>query len=289
VFKIIQGQTRDSVVDIDVEHVWDVCWNRIATLFNISLPCNWVVSTALDFFHRSPQLVAQAQEFPAVAVHEVAVTIAARNARLALDSVAFANAALQAPPQQRIQVVGQSALAPSGVLQEFTNNAAEAVANAISELAGPHALDSLAIAAVPAAASEVRAPAQSPVQRRRTPEAEAAAAPVIELILQPAPPDIALNPFWPAPTNLWMAGAKQCALCCNTCRIGVWQSTHRGMLNHYRNTHGSVCQLTLKESNVSGPENVVVVTSCWCIRGMDGDGNASTEPRNSWIPCKRSR
>ena len=106
-FKIIQGQTRDSVVDIDVEHVWDVCWNRIVILFNISLPCNWVVSTALDFFHRSPNLVSQAQEFPAVTVAEAAVTAAARSARKAVDSMAFAEAALQAPLQHRMQEVEQ--------------------------------------------------------------------------------------------------------------------------------------------------------------------------------------
>jgi hypothetical protein len=113
--------------------------------------------------------------------------------------------------------------------------------------------------------------------------------PEFELDLQPAPLGIALNPFWPVPTNLWMPGAVQCALCCSTCRIGIWQSTHRGMLNHYRASHGSVFQLPLKVANISGPDNVVVAASCWCIRGIDGDGNASTDKRNSWIPCKRQR
>ena len=84
-------------------------------------------------------------------------------------------------------------------------------------------------------------------------------------------------------------GAVQCALCCTTCRIGAWQATHRGMLNHYRAHHDSVCQLSLKEANVSGEENVVVVESCWCIKGIDGDGNASAVQQGSWTPCKRQR
>jgi hypothetical protein len=98
-----------------------------------------------------------------------------------------------------------------------------------------------------------------------------------------------LHLHWPAPNNLWMPGAVQCALCCSTCRIGAWQSSHRGMLNHYRAVHNSVFQLALTLPNVSGPDNVIVTESRWCIKGIDGDGTASTNKKMSWTPCKRRR
>ena len=101
VFDIIQGQTTNSVVDMDVEYVWDVCWNRTVILFRIPLPCNWVVSTAFDFFHRSPLLAEQAKGTPSVAVSEAALAAAARSAKIAEDARNFALAATsQAPVPQ---------------------------------------------------------------------------------------------------------------------------------------------------------------------------------------------
>ena len=78
VFDIIQGQTPDSVVDLDVEYVWDVCWNRTVNLFSVTEPCNWVVSTAYDVFHRHATLVTAAKASPSVAVPDVALAAAAR-------------------------------------------------------------------------------------------------------------------------------------------------------------------------------------------------------------------
>lgn len=286
-FRIIQGQTLNSVVDINAEYVWDVCWNRIVTLFRVPLPCNWVVSTALDFFHRYPLLVQEAQAFPAVTVPNAAVAAAARSARIAVEDIAFADAVQTVPMQQRRQEVEESAEAQSVSLQ-FTDDAAQAVATAIAAVAGPAAMQVVAFAADHEPEEQHRAAAAPVASRRRLVVAEIPV-PAHELLLQAAPLDIALNPLWPAPKNLWMPGATQCAFCCRTCRIGAWQSSHRGMLNHYRAIHNSVFQLPLKEANVSGEANVIVAESSWCIRGTDGDGNASSDKRSSWIPCKRQK
>jgi len=294
VFQIIQGQTRDSVVDMDAEYVWDVSWNRIVSLFNISLPCNWVVSTAFDFFHRSPQLVSEAKAFPSVAVPDVAVAAAARSAKVAEDSRTFAVAALQAPTQRRQLGAAPTEAAP--VLNQFSDEAAAAVAIAIADVAGVDALQPHVMPAVLAPRAEPHGAGTS--ARRSAPAASARrSAPAESLpdpfsMLQQPPYCIALNPYWPVPTNLWMPGAVQCALCCPTCRIGAWQASHRGMLTHYRAVHGSICQLSLKEANVSGEQNVVVVESCWCIKGIEGNGNASAvqlQGGGSWTPCKRQR
>ena len=84
------------------------------------------------------------------------------------------------------------------------------------------------------------------------------------------------------------AGAVQCALCCNRCRIGAWQKSHRGMLNHYRAVHDSVCQLP-KHADVSGDGNIIIAETCWCIKGLDGDGNAIVDESGSnWTPCHKS-
>ena len=195
----------------------------------------------------------------------------------------FAVAALHAPMQRRQSVAVASEAAP--VLNQFSVEAAQAVASAIAEVAGVEALQPHVIPVVPASRAAQRSVAATAARR----SAPALSAPQPVSMLQQAPYCIALHPVWPVPTNSWMPGAVQCALCCTTCRIGAWQATHRGMLNHYRAHHGSVCQLSLKEANVSGEENVIVVESCWCIKGIDGDGNASAVQQGSWTPCKRQR
>ena len=82
------------------------------------------------------------------------------------------------------------------------------------------------------------------------------------------------------------AGAVQCAKCCTRCRIGVWQKTHRGMLNHWRSNHNGECQLPKKDDNISGPENMIVSESCWCIKGINDDGTAAVDNGGgNWVPC----
>ena len=279
VFDIIQGQTPNSVVDMDVEYVWDVCWNRIVILFSIQQPCNWVVSTAYDFLHRSSALVAEAKAFPTVPQPGVALAAAARAAKVAEETRAFAQAALQAPVPRRVSQVPpiETSVIPLLLLSE---DAAAAVASAIQHAAGPPVVH-LPLPLPPP-------PAAVPPFRHRGLNT-AAASPAPDPYVEP-PEVLALNPHWPAPTNLWMPGAVQCALCCSSCRIGSWQSTHRGMLNHYRSVHSSVFQLAVRTPNISGPENVIVTESCWCIRGIDGAVTASTKNKgSSWTPCKRRR
>ena len=292
VFEIIQGKTSNRVVDMDVEYVWDVSWNRVVTLFNISLPCNWVVSTAFDFFHHSPLLVVAAKALPSLEVPHVAAAAAARSAKVAEDARLFAEAAIQAPMARRLS--GPVPLEAVVVLNELSDEAAQVVADAIAAVAGSEALQPNALTAPPPAQAHRPPPAPSPsrlIRGTSSVVAPADLAPAFAAFaaMQPAPADVPLHAFWPAPTNLWMPGAVQCARCCTTCRIGAWQSSHRGMLNHYRAIHDSVCQLSLKEANISGPDNVVVVKTSWCIRGINGDGSASTETAKSWMPCKRPR
>ena len=82
------------------------------------------------------------------------------------------------------------------------------------------------------------------------------------------------------------AGAVQCAKCCTRCRIGVWQKTQRGMINHWRSNHNGECQLPKKDDNISGPENVIVSESCWCIKGINDDGTAAVDNGGgNWVPC----
>ena len=284
VFDIIQGQTPNSVVDMDVEYVWDVCWHRTVTLFSIQQPCDWVVSTAYDFFRRSPALVEQAKALPTVAVVDVTLAAAARAAKVAEDTRAFAEAALQAPAQRRAPAAAPIDALPMP-LPVFSDQAAAAVAMAIEQVAGPHVARSPLPPPPPVSA---RRPPAAPPRRRVSLPAVSNPAPAPDPFVEP-PAGLPLNPLWPAPTNLWMPGAVQCALCCSSCRTGSWQASHRAMLSHYRVHHGSVVQLALTSPNVSGPENVVVIESCWCIKGIDGGMAASTNKTSSWTPCKRRR
>ena len=82
------------------------------------------------------------------------------------------------------------------------------------------------------------------------------------------------------------AGAVQCAKCCNSCGVGAWQKDHRGMLNHWRSVHASVCQLPKHNENISGPENMIVTESCWCVKGINYDGTAAVDNSGrNWVPC----
>ena len=83
------------------------------------------------------------------------------------------------------------------------------------------------------------------------------------------------------------AGAVQCAKCCTKCCVGIWQKDHRGMLNHWRSNHNSVCQLPKHDENISGPENMIVSESCWCIKGINDDGTAVVVANGggNWVPC----
>jgi hypothetical protein len=93
VMEILQGQTENRTVDLDPEFVWKVCWERAISLFSIPLPCNWVISTAYDFFLRSKDLVKVARAACSVHVPDVAVAAAAMAAKAAQDASAFAVAA----------------------------------------------------------------------------------------------------------------------------------------------------------------------------------------------------
>jgi hypothetical protein len=93
VMEIVQGQTEDKTVNLDPEFVWKVCWERTVSMFSIPLPCNWVISTAYDFFLRSKELVKAARAAVSVHLPDVAVAAAATAARAAQDASAFAVAA----------------------------------------------------------------------------------------------------------------------------------------------------------------------------------------------------
>ena len=83
-----------------------------------------------------------------------------------------------------------------------------------------------------------------------------------------------------------VAGAVQCAKCCAKCSVGVWQKTHRAMLNHWRSCHAGVSQLPKHDENISGPENTIVSETAWCIKGINDDGTAAFDNGGgNWVPC----
>jgi hypothetical protein len=200
VMEIIQGQTKDSIVDMDVDYVWDVCWRRTVELFNIHLPCNWVISTAYDFFLKFPDKVKQARQSPPCECPDVAVAAAARAAKVAEDTRTFAIAMQAAPMARNHPVPFNETSTGSSDQPVFTDDAARIVADAILEVAGPAALQPPPVR--PSLPAAVR---KAPV-RRAAPSAPASVAPTASTMLQQPPFCIALNPFWPVPTNLWMPG-----------------------------------------------------------------------------------
>jgi hypothetical protein len=332
VFEIIQGKTSCTVVDLDVHHAWDVCWRCAVERFSIPLPCTWVISTAYDFFLKSPDKVATAKQATPCDSAEVAVAAAARAAKVADETRAFALAAQTVPLVRNNPASSPEMSAASVDLPVMGDDVARIFAERIIDetvvaVAGPAALHPPPLAQV--------LPAALRLVRRVPPAAPSAAQSASPLLLQPAPVGTELHAFWPAPTNLWMlgtvmyitvmyithcedvtsiyvfilfssfvmvmyitmlggyvvihnpfAGAVQCAKCCSRCSIGIWQKDHRGMLNHWRTNHNYECQLPKKDDNISGPDNVIVSESCWCIKGINDDGSAvSCNDRGNWVPC----
>lgn len=53
-----------------------------------------------------------------------------------------------------------------------------------------------------------------------------------------------------------------------------------------RSNHNGECQLPKKDDNISGPENMIVSESCWCIKGINDDGTAAVDNGGgNWVPC----
>jgi hypothetical protein len=195
VFEIIQGKTTSAVVDIDVHHAWDVCWRCTVDRFNIPLPCNWVISTAYDYFFKFPEKVQEAKQATPCEVAQVAVAAAARAARVAEETRAFAVAIHQTAllPASAPEVSAAS----RDLLPVFENDAARLVAAQIVAVAGPAALHPPPLVdLLPAVARVV------PVRR----VAPASVAPPSSPRLQQPPVGTEIHAFWPAPNNLWMLG-----------------------------------------------------------------------------------
>jgi hypothetical protein len=344
VFEIVQGKTSSSVVDLDVHHAWDVCWRCTVDRFNITLPCNWVISTAYDFFFKFPDKVREARQSTPCESAVVAVAAAARAAKVAEETREFAIAAQTVPLVRKHPASLPEMSAASLDLPLLGDDAARIVAERIvaeniAAVAGREALHPPPLVQV--------LPAVVRLSVRRMPPASAA--PSASQLLQLPPVGTELHAFWPVPTNLWMpgtvmyiahcwdvtfiyvitvrivchdyvhhyvdnlfssfvmvmyitmlgcyigitnpiAGAVQCAKCCTKCRIGVWQKTHRAMLNHWRTNHDSECQLPMREANISGPDNIIVSESCWCIKGINFDGTAVVDNGGgNWVPCSQQQ
>ena len=197
VFEIIQGKTTSAVVDMDVHHAWDVCWRCTVDRFNIPLPCNWVISTAYDYLLKFPDKVQEAKQATPCQSAGVAVAAAARAARVAEETRAFAIATQIAPLLRSVSASSPDMSAVSPDLPVLTDEAARVaavfiVSQNIVAVAGVEAL------APPQLHRVLPAVAQLP--RRVAP---ASTAPPV---LQQPPPGTALHAFWPAPTNLWMLG-----------------------------------------------------------------------------------
>ena len=195
VFKIIQGSTPSTVVDVDVHHAWDVCWRCTVDRFNIPLPCNWVISTAYDYFLKFPDKVQESKQATPCQAAEVAVAAAARAARVAEETRAFAIATQTASLLRRLPAPDMSAA--SSDLPALTDEAARAgavliVSQNIVAVAGQEALDPPPLIRV--------LPAVAQLRQRVAPASSAPPA------LQQPPPGTALHAFWPEPTNLWMLG-----------------------------------------------------------------------------------
>ena len=198
VFEIIQGKTTSAVVDMDVHHAWDVCWRCTIDRFNIPLPCNWVISTAYDYFFKFPDKVNEAKQATPCDGAQVAVAAAARAARVAEESRAFAIAIQTAPLVQNHPASAPEVSAASrDVLPVFEDDAARLVAAQIVAVAGPAALHPPPLADVLPSVARV-----APVRR----VAPASAAPLTSPLLQQTPVGTEMHAFWPAPTNLWMLG-----------------------------------------------------------------------------------
>jgi hypothetical protein len=209
VFEIIQGKTSCTVVDIDVHHAWDVCWRCTVARFNIPLPCNWVISTAYDFFLKFPDKVHTARQATPCDRAEVSVAAAARAAKIAEETRAFAIATQTVPLVRNHPASSPEMSAAILDLPVLGDDAARiiaerVVAENIAAVAGEAALR-------PPPLLEVL-PAVARLVRRVLP-APASAAPSASPLLQQPPVGIELHAFWPAPSNLWMLGTVMYIAC----------------------------------------------------------------------------
>ena len=208
VFDIIQGKTSSTVVDTDAQYAWDVCWRCTVERFSIPLPCNWVISTAYDYFFKFPEKVRAARQSTPCEGADVAVAAAARAARVAEETRAFAIATQTALLVRNHPAPEISAASLDVPL--IANEAARIVADHIVAVAGPAALEPPRLHVVLPAAARVHH-----VQRMAPVSASPTAAP----LLQQPPVGTVLHAFWPAPSNLWMLGTVMYITHCEDFRL----------------------------------------------------------------------
>jgi hypothetical protein len=263
VMEILMGQTENKTVDLDPEFVWKVCWERAVSRFSIPLPCNWVISTAYDFFLRSKELVKAARAADSVHVPDVAVAAAATAAKAAQDASAFAVAAAS---HQRVRV-RHAAAAASATQEPDVDVSAATTASVVANIR-IHT-SQLGGADVEPAAADDDAPET-----------------VVELSSLPQD-STALHPHWPAPSNPWTPGARQCARCCKTCQKGQWQISDKQIGAHFRVSHAGVPQLQRLE------RSWMVEETAWCVKGFDAEGVALTGHRRDggtpWMPAQAAK
>ena len=230
VFEIVQGKTSCSVVDFDVHHAWDVCWRCTVDRFSIPLPCNWVISTAYDFFFKFPDKVQEARQSTPCESAEVAVAAAARAARVAEETRAFAIATQTVPlvrnhPASSPEMSAASLDLP--VLEDVAVRifAERIVAENIAAVAGPAALHPPPLVQV--------FPAVARLVRRMPP---ASASPSASPLLQQPPVGTELHAFWPVPNNLWMLGTvmyiAHCENVTSIC-VSIVLIVCHGYVHHY--------------------------------------------------------
>jgi hypothetical protein len=249
VMEILQGNTLDKTVDIDPIFVWQSCWTRAVLLFHIPMPCKWTLSTALDFFCRSPELMKIARDADTVSVPDVAVAAAASATKAAQDARTFAIAAAAHNPVRGCQVVAGAGDEDVAVMS----------AGHVSGVVDSIRLHSEQIGAA-AESGDVDASSR--------------------LLIPFDPPTTATHAFWPVPANQWMQGAVQCARVCNVCKSKQWQADDKQIAKHFWAHHSGVPQLN---EGVGGSRWLVAETA-WCIKGLDADGKALQARGLPWIP-----
>ena len=97
----------------------------------------------------------------------------------------------------------------------------------------------------------------------------------------------ALHPHWPAPSNPWTPGARQCARCCKTCQKGQWQISDKQIGAHFRVCHVGVPQLQRLD------RSWLVEETAWCVKGFDAEGLAIIGHRRDggapWMPAQAAK
>ena len=250
VMEILQGQTAINTVDMDPEFVWHSCWARAVSLFNIPQPCTWVLSTAYDFFLRSPLLVKAARTAASVHVPDVAVAAAATAVKAAQDATAFAVAAAAHRPVRALDV---AVVASDQANDEGGSVMSRQHVDSIVESISIHTVQ------LGGAPRDAVAPAHAPDTSLLAP-----------LSLSSLPLDSTqLHAHWPQPTNSWIRGATQCARCCKSCRKAQWQATDKLIQAHFRHHHDCVPQL---KPGIAC--TWLIEETAWCVKGLDADGVA---------------